>query len=313
MFAAFFKLAPRKRAVAAAAWVCLGVGCALPALPALAAEAAAAVPAASDIASRQLGMRCPAGKIAFHGSLNFDSAGSAPGAMMYPAPGLGGLLVAIATHAALSNGMRDAEKQKLRDQADKILLPYQPLLGEYEHEELLQAALPLMRAGAGRRALEAAGATTPDEALVDSVPVFYMTQDKRALILENTVSIQSGGQAKPYTTVIRVVSPALEPETDAAFWFDGQAVRLKQESARIFAHSLDIAVHDMQSGSIPAGVFKTVRYDEGGVERMERAQLISKQCGQLVLRTLRGNIMSVPRRADDGDAPDAGCEAVAKG
>ncbi|UUZ52375.1 hypothetical protein LP419_22905 [Massilia sp. H-1] len=63
----------------------------------------------------------------------------------------------------------------------------------------------------------------------------------------------------------------------------------------MFAQSLDIALADVQATPGTAAPFKTVRFTEGGAERMERAQVLSEKCGQIVLRTLRGNLMSVPR------------------
>jgi hypothetical protein len=52
-----------------------------------------------------------------------------------------------------------------------------------------------------------------------------------------------------------------------------------------------------------------VRYNEGGTERMERAQVVSEQCGQLVLRTLRGNLISVPvKSAVPGEASCPGTQ-----
>ncbi len=33
---------------------------------------------------------------------------------------------------------------------------------------------------------------------------------------------------------------------------------------------------------------------EGGTERIERAQVLHEQCGRLMIKTLRGALMSVP-------------------
>ena len=63
----------------------------------------------------------------------------------------------------------------------------------------------------------------------------------------------------------------------------------------MLARSVDIVIEDMRASAANAGVFKTVRYFEGGSERMERAGIISTSCDQLVLRTLRGNLMAVPQ------------------
>ncbi|WLI88745.1 hypothetical protein Q4S45_18790 [Massilia sp. R2A-15] len=267
------------------------------------ANALAAEPA------RRLCLRGPVAEpVVFHGALNYDKAGSGAGAMMYPAPGLVGMLAAVATHAAISGGMRESEKQKMRDEADKVLLPYRPALANYGHQELMLASLAEMKTAGDKHLLPAAAPCAEGEVVADGVPSFFMTQDQRALILENAISIQGAG-ARPYQKIIRVISPAQDEGAGVAAWFNDRENLLRKVSARMVAQSLDIALADAQAAGEPSDPFKTVRYNEGGAERMERAQVISDQCGQLVLRTLRGNLIAVPSKAPQ--APAAGCPAAA--
>jgi hypothetical protein len=124
----------------------------------------------------------------------------------------------------------------------------------------------------------------------------------------DTVSIQAAGASKPYQTVVRVVPPAQDARTDAAAWLGNNESLLRQVSTRMYAQSLDIALADIGSAGDSASLFRTVRYSEGGAERIERAQVLLEQCGQMVLRTLRGNLMAVPRKAA---ADEPGCAGVA--
>lgn len=256
-------------------------------------------------------------KVALHGVVSYDSAGSGAGMMMYPAPGLVGLLVAVAAHAAVSGGVRDAEKRKMRDQADLILAPHQELLNAFKHEDLFLDAVPRIAASSNLRIAGAQAATAAADIVVDTVPVFYMTQDRRALILDNAVSIRAPGQQKAFETIIRVVSPARDAGTEALFWFDASGARLRETSASLFSRSVDIALAEMRA--TPAALappaapvaYRTVRYSEGGDERMERAQVVTTTCEDLVLRTLRGHLMAVPRRAGDEPA-DGLCPAPLK-
>ena len=244
--------------------------------------------------------------IELHGALNYDKAGAGNGAMLYPAPGVVGLLAAIATHAAVVNTVRDAEKQVLRDEADKFLLPHRGTLASYLQNELMQSSLAAMRTRGDKRIIAAQASSAPGETVIDSAPAFFMTQDQRAIVLENAVTIRTGGNAKPYQKVIRVVSP-VRPATAGGAWFDAGAALLKAESAKMYAQSIDIAVSDMKMVGENSNPFKTVRYDEGGSERMERAQLMVEHCEHLVVRTLRGDVMAVPRRTP---APEGVCSAV---
>lgn len=251
--------------------------------------------------------------VAFHGVISYDTAGSGPAPILYPAPGLAGMLAAIATHAIIANGVQDAEKTRMRDQADQILLPHRPLLGGFKYGELMEDAKSLVANAPALRVLAAGAQPAAGEVLVDSLPMFYMTQDRRALVMENTVSIKAPASAKPYQTVIRVTSPAQGADVSDGFWFADNARQLRQTSAVMLARSLDIALEDMRGSAANVGVFKTVRFSEGGSERMERAEILSTSCDQLVLRTLRGNLMAVPRQpAGAAGEADPACAPVQK-
>jgi hypothetical protein len=300
---------PRPHLVSACLVLCAGVGLSLPWQPAHAGEAPVQPALASgDTAAPRVGLRLPAAdKVAFHGAVSFDKAGSAGGAMMYPAPGLAGLLAAVATHAIVSGSMRDAEKDRLRTEADKVLVPYQGFLGAYKHQELMQASLAHIKTGGAKQVVAQAATPAAGEIVIDSVPLFYLTQDHQALILDNAVSIKTADRAAPYETTVRIVSQERGGVAGPDVWLGDDAGMLKWESARMYAQALDIALADMANAGAAALPYKTVRYNEGATERMERGQLISESCDYLVLRTLRGNLMAVPRRA----APQAGCGAAA--
>lgn len=254
---------------------------------------AAPLQAADAAGYTRYGVRGPiAAKVSFNGAINYDKAGGPTGAMMYPAAGLAGFIAALATHAVMASAMQDAEKEKLRAVADKVLLPYLPALEGYTHEELLQGSLLAMRSVGEKRVVVGAKAKAESgEALIDSLPMFFMTQDQRALILEHAVVIKRPGKEKPYENMIRIVTKTetapIHPET------------LRESSIRMYAQSLDLAIDDFKAvGPASDAGFRTVRYQEGGTERMERAQVVSEQCDQMVLRTLRGAVLVVPRKLD---------------
>jgi hypothetical protein len=240
--------------------------------------------------------------VTLHGMPNFDKAGGGAQTMLYPMPGLAGAMAALATHAAVNGAMRSSENERVRVQADAMLLPYQAPLSGYKHHELIQAALAQLSMGGARRYAPAGAAPAPGETLVDSTPAFFMTPDQRALVMENAIAVLPHGAASPYQQVIRVVSPVQAAGTTAATWFDNHAALLRRVSARMLAQSVDIALADMPDPGAGAQAFRTVRYPEGGVERMERAQVVREHCGLLVLRTLRGNLMAVPG-AQGADGP----------
>lgn len=232
--------------------------------------------------------------VSLHGMPNHDKNGGPAGAMQYPAPGLAGFVGGLMGHAFINGVMRDKETARMYAEADVMLQPYQAALADYKHHELVKASLEQLGAGGGKRTAPAGTAAASGETLVDSMPLFYMTQDQRALVLENAISVLPHGATSPYQQVIRIVSPVQAADTTTAAWFDNHAALLRRVSARMLAQSVEIALADVPADASGTAPFRTVRYPEGGIERIERAQVIREHCGQLVLRTLRGNLMAVP-------------------
>lgn len=270
----------------------------------LCAAGATLATCAGTAAAADLCLRGPAdAQVAFHGLPNFDGAGGSATPMLYPAPNLAGMLGGIIAHGMLVNGGRDREKARIREEADKVLLPYQADLLLFRHDELLGAALAQLNVAGAKRLAAPAAPPAATETAVDSVPLFYMTQDRRALVLVNTLSVRVAGAAAPLQKMVRVVSAPRAADVEAG-WTDGTHNLLRRTSIAMQARAIEIALADAAAdhAATAAAPFRTVRYEEGGVERMERAQVIDEQCGELLLRTLRGELMSVPRKAASGDS-----------
>jgi hypothetical protein len=250
--------------------------------------------------------------VAYRGLATFDSAGSKGGGMLYPAAGVIGLLAAVATHGMIVDSQKKAEKERIQAAADQILQPYQPILATFTYRELMRQGLAGMAGASGRKLIEFPEKRGADW-VIESAPVFFITQDQRAIILDIGMVVYPPGDtpAPAYQNVIRVVSP---PEGDpdiAAFWNSNQGEKLKESSARLFAESLDIVVREIAEGSAKDGMpYKTVRYMEGATEKMERAMVISARCDRLLIKNLRGWLMSIP--AKPGTAAAQADEQCAK-
>ena len=277
---------------------------------AFSAEPASADTAASAVAVSSVAMpavsngpnwvlRVPkADPVAFHGVLNMDKAGGGPGGMAYPAVGgIVGLVAGVLTHSALSGAAQSAEKARLREQADTVLAAYQDKLQGFSHRELMQKAVVLTQMG-DKKTVLASDDSAPSDWVIDSEPVFYMTQDEAALILENVVTITRPGDTKEstYHNTVRVVADPVSAADPKLLWGEDHAARLKAESEKLLAQSIDLALADARRGSGEPRPRKTVRYPEGKTEKMERGEVLDDCCGHMVVRTLRGWVLSVPIR-----------------
>ena len=266
---------------------------------------AAAGAAEQTAAGRTWALKIPSvERVVFRGAVSHDAAGMGTGAMLYPAPNAAGLLAAILTHGLLNEGAKQSQKDKLQSEADEVLRPFRSFLDGFTHSRLIESALPLQRTRDERRPLGPNDSPGPDWT-VEVAPVFSMTRDQRALVLDNAVRIYAPASADAaYAQTIRVVShPAAVGEGATAeaiesHWRAEEGRRLLELSAALLAESLDVAMQDSRRQAAAADApQRTFRYAEGSAEKIERASLVEAQCGRLLLRTLRGWLMSVPAAA----------------
>jgi len=289
----------------------LGVTLLLPVI-ALAEDAVPVVaPAAiSQPAAANWSLRLPGdGKVSFRGMVGFDQAGTGGGAMLYPAPNAVGLLVAVLTHGAIVESAKSAQKEKMQTEANKVLSAYQDALNNFDSRDLMRRAAD--KAGTQSRVRMLEPTEDPGrDMVIQSAPAFSLTQDQKAIVLDNAIGIQMPGAVAiaGYQNSIRVVSAAREAEDPVAYWTGNNGEKLKDESAQLVAESLGIALQEIAAGAKAESFpYRTVRYREGAVEKMERAQVIHTGCERLLIRTLRGLLMSVPA----SQASAEGCVTVA--
>lgn len=258
-------------------------------------------PAAPAASAPTWSLRLPAKSgVVFRGVVNFDGAGTGTMNMVYPAPNPAGLLAGILTHALIADSAKTRQKEQIQSSADAVLAPYRQGLEGYTSRDLYSRALRRVTA-AGPAELVDVMQPASTNRLVDLTPIFFLAQDQRAVVVESVVLLSlpgtSASNAREF--IVRVVSDAWAPERPeedaAAHWGDNDAARLKEASASLLAQALDIALA-AASATAPAEErpFRTFRYAEGSNERMERGQLVHELCGRLVIRTLRGALMSVP-------------------
>ncbi len=245
-------------------------------------------------------------KVTYRGLVSFDDAGVGAGGMVYPAPSALGFLAAVFTHGAIVESQKQSQKNKLQEQADKVLAPYDSILKDFSHKELMHRALEKTTTAGNKKLVDSTDKAGTDWSIA-SIPIFSMTQDRSAIVLENAIALYPPNVTVPaYQNAVKVVSqPKGGAETD--FWSANGGSKLKEESAGLLAHSLDIAIVEATNAPGKDSAQKTFRYLEGSAEKMERAQLISEHCNRVVIKTLRGWLMSVPARPSSDSPGTASC------
>ena len=253
--------------------------------------------AAAIMGNANWSLRLPQdGQVVYRGLASFDEAGTGSASFLYPAPNAGGLIVAVLTHGLLVESAKKDQKDKLQAAADTVLLPYKGVVDNFNHLDLMRRALAKTSTGGKGKLIESSANPGP-EMLVESAPVFSLTQDQNAIILDNVVAILMPGAAPgaAYRNTLRIISTAAGATDPVAFWTANDGEKLKDQSAQLVAESLDIAFGDAAAGTNREGIpYRTIRYREGTAEKIERAQVLSNRCDRLVIRNLRGAVMSVP-------------------
>ena len=235
-------------------------------------------------------------QVSYHGLVNYDNAGMSSGPMTYPAPNVAGFVAAIITHAIIVDSVKKAQKDKLQTAADNVLSPYKEVMETFTFSDLVRRAIPKLPTGLHTRFLESS-LDPAREIVVESAPVFYHTQDRQAIIIENLVAIHvpGNGPESDYKATVRVVSTPIADGDAIVEQTANNGEKLKDVSAKLFAESFEIAFRDAHDTSdkekFPQ---RSIRYREGGIEKIERAQVLSSQCNRLLIRTLRGVLLSVP-------------------
>lgn len=142
--------------------------------------------------------------------------------MPYPAPNAAGFLAGLLAHALVNGSMQDSERRQLRDKANEVLLPYQAILAEFKYPQPLTDASAKIATQCGKKVLTVARSPDAGEVVVESHPVFSLTQDQSALVLNNWVKIRVANGTASCQNMLRVISGGRALEQPVKFWSDQQ-------------------------------------------------------------------------------------------
>lgn len=272
------------------------------------ASAADELPTDPEMTIPALSMRMPKEDlVSFAALANEDTVAGQPGFMMYAGP-LPAALVGVVAHGAIESQKQARERKSKNTLSDLVLAPYQSSLSHFTNAELMRRALDGLTTH-GDKALIRHGERAGLGWLIECSPQFFMTQDARSLVLQNSIVIHSPDAASPATfkNVVEVVAPPRAPvgKDSENTWMVQDGALLAAVSVDLLRESVNLALSELHGDFAGhSAAYHTVRYPRGGAERMERAQILREGSERVVLKTLRGWIMSVPVAAKVSDPPD---------
>jgi hypothetical protein len=246
--------------------------------------------------------------VSFAALPNDDTVAGQPGDMMYYGPPVAAL-VGVFAHGVIESHMQAKEKKNKNSLSDVVLAPYRASLSHFTHAELMRRALDALGTQ-GAKSLVQISERPGAGWLIECSPEFFITQDARALVLRNSIVIRGPAAESPaaFKNVVEVVGEArgLVGRDSENTWMMEDGALLKSASVDLFRDSLTLALSEQRGDfAVHAAAFHTVRYTRGGAEKMERAQILRETSQRVVLKTLRGWIMSVPAAAETPQAAEA--------
>lgn len=239
-------------------------------------------------------------KAKFFGYVDFDGLGGGQGNMAYPGYGPGVFLVSILTHAAISESSKNSEKNKRQNQANTVLIPYESLISSMDIQLSLDNVIRDLSQDGTHKVYKYNAEEGPDRWILESMPVFYMTQDESHIILRNVVALYNENDPGTvvYQNMIEVVSLPVK-EDPRGFWTRNNGEGFNKITNELLNTAFNLVNKDFRGGLIKIeNKDRTFKYLLSGKKIFERGSLLATDCGRVTIRTLRGWLKSVPMRSD---------------
>lgn len=221
----------------------------------------------------------------------------APNNAAYPGNNGGAFLASVFLHAAIAESAQASREKALQEKASQVLKPYRPFLEGVTNADVVERALPAL--GEGRYGFKMYDAgSTQHGAVLESVPVYFMTQDQNTIILKNAVKMySSAGESDVIYENLIETHYSIAGETPAEkVWARDGGKHLIDKSIDLFSESIDLAVDDV-AGRLAYidDKNRTLQYLRGQKKVYQRGKRLRQSCDRMLIRTLRGWLKSVPR------------------
>jgi len=226
--------------------------------------------------------------VALRGVYDNDNAIKSGNIMYDGSAGAGGVIAQILTHAAINSNMKNSKLSKQQIEANKVLEPFQGILKGYTQDALIHD-------GNDYRFLFKDVGNNSSSLILDSYPVFYMSQDMRLLTLKHVVKVyRYEDKGIVYQNLIEVISPLIESGDLIEQLRSEQGSLLKNKLKDLYKDSLSLVISDLKGEYKASEAQKSFRIYSGDKMRIERGVGVAKKDDLIVIRNLRGWLVSFP-------------------
>lgn len=213
------------------------------------------------------------------------------------AAGLGGMLVQVATHAAISDSQQDNKLSEQQIRANGVLQPIQPVYSTFTNKDLMFA----------HPQVSFNKVDSADTYIIENKPIYFLSQDARTLTLRNIVYIsdpkqkptsgKNKRQSSLYQNIVEVTAVSLNSDKPNNEWLADNGALLRKTLQELYVRSVDIAISDIHGKFNIVKADETISFTQGKTQRTERGKLLQQECEYSLIRNLRGWLISVPSSA----------------
>ena len=211
--------------------------------------------------------------------------------------------------------MQNSVEKKVIDQANLVVEKYQNYIDTFSAETIFHSIVSNLDDQYSFQIVKYSSEENIEDMdgwVLHATPVFYLTQDERELVVKNLIYFHSTEDPEKIMgrNIIEVASKKLSEQEPYSKWVSDDLMMSK--AANLYALSLNLFIDDVLSRhKNESEVESTFRYFQGGEKLFERGQLVKQECGRVVVRTLRGWLLSLPYsslRNSDLEIVDDNCK-----
>ena len=240
----------------------------------------------------------------FFGVLKTETGRTGAALVYQGGAGLAGLFAQVLTHAAIENAAQQEALKKAQEEADVVLAGYTELISKNTQRMLISHSIKHLNIS--RPAISIISPTenmvlAEKQLILESLPVFYMSQDQQSLVLDHQLKAYYKHQpdAVIYQNMAKAISKKQAVDENLNRWKANNGELFIQTTKNLHLSSLQILLEDMYKSLVSQGKDATHKYYIGNKKHYVRGKVLLSNCKHTAIRNLKGNILVIQRNSPE--------------
>ena len=235
--------------------------------------------------------------LSFYGEITDADLSAQGGPILYPGADIFSALVALAAHAAIADSANNVRKNKAREEADKVLVPYQDSISSMTSAEIITSSIDEYQSD--NYTLKLFDENREDNVWrVDINPSYVMSSSEDSISIVNEVVISESKDSLEFKDdkerYFRSIYVQYYPSGGQQHWLENQANNFKAVIQSLMVGSISLAILDFNGKYDPVAEVTTIRYLSNGSKKVERGRVLAEYCQYVLFESLRGELKLLP-------------------